>query len=318
MKTFSLSQLNDILNENEFFVIDSKVESLHFKDTFKDKYVYSLDNPEQNKNFDELQKALNFFLSKSIKRNSTIVCIGGGATTDFGGFVASTILRGVKWISVPTTLLGMIDAGIGGKVGINSDYGKNLIGSFHLPTHVYTSIDFLSTLPEKEMASGKGELLKYAFLSKDIYNLVEACEPLELIIKECALYKMSVVDQDFKESGAREKLNYGHTFGHAIEKTLKLEHGLAIALGIYFNIKFFTPGLLDKFNQLAKTLEITLPKEVFINDLFFQYLEQDKKNTKKDLIRFIYIPQIGEFKKADLHIDDVKEELNKDEYQSYY
>jgi 3-dehydroquinate synthase len=179
-------------------------------------------------------------------RSDAIIGFGGGSTTDLAGFVAATWLRGVKLIQIPTTLLGMVDAAIGGKTGINTSEGKNLVGSFYAPSAVIVDLDTLLTLAKNEILAGFGEVVKYGFIADErILEIIEADPAIatdpatpefQEIIERSVAIKARVVGSDFKEAGLREILNYGHTLGHAIEhaERYKWRHGAAIAIGMVF------------------------------------------------------------------------------------
>ncbi|HVT21444.1 MAG TPA: 3-dehydroquinate synthase [Mycobacteriales bacterium] len=181
-----------------------------------------------------------------LTRSDAIVAVGGGATTDVAGFVAATWLRGIRVVHVPTTLLAMVDAAIGGKTGINTDAGKNLVGSFHPPAGVVVDLDVLATLPADQWVNGMAEVIKAGFIADPaILELVEsdfagAARPTgvaarELIERAIAM-KVDVVSRDLKEAGLREMLNYGHTLGHAIERLegYRIPHGHAVSIGMVF------------------------------------------------------------------------------------
>lgn len=179
-----------------------------------------------------------------IRRGDAMWGIGGGSTTDVSGFIAATWLRGVDWFAIPTTLAGMVDASVGGKTGINSSAGKNLIGSFHSPQSVLIDISFLDSLSDRDIAAGLAEVIKTGFIGDtQILNILSSVKGvtevkphlLELVERSVAV-KASVVSSDFKESKLREVLNYGHTLGHAVEKREKyqLRHGEAVAIGLVF------------------------------------------------------------------------------------
>jgi 3-dehydroquinate synthase len=185
-------------------------------------------------------------------RSDAVVTVGGGATTDLGGFVAATWLRGVRVVHVPTTVLGMVDAAVGGKTGINTGSGKNLVGSFHEPAGVLCDLELLRTLPREEFVSGLGEVVKCGFIADpQILTLVEAHDPAALdadspvlreLVERAIQVKIDVVVGDLKETGGvdghpgREVLNYGHTLAHAIERTsdYSVRHGEAVAIGCVF------------------------------------------------------------------------------------
>ncbi|HEX4472826.1 MAG TPA: 3-dehydroquinate synthase [Nocardioides sp.] len=197
-------------------------------------------------------------------RSDVVVAVGGGATTDLGGFVAATWLRGVRVVHMPTTLLGMVDAAVGGKTGINTGAGKNLVGSFHEPAGVLCDLELLETLPEAELRSGLGEVVKCGFIADpEILGLVERATPADLgagssmvreLVERAVRVKADVVAGDLREQGAdprhpgREVLNYGHTMGHAVElaSEFELRHGEAVAIGcVYVAELARAAGILD-------------------------------------------------------------------------
>ena len=189
---------------------------------------------------------------KGFTRSDAIVTFGGGATTDLGGFVAATWLRGVRVVHVPTTLLAMVDAAVGGKTGINTAAGKNLVGAFHEPTGVLCDLDLLRSLPREELVAGLGEVVKCGFIADpEILRLVESTDPASLtaespvlteLVERAVRVKVDVVVADLKETGGadghpgREILNYGHTLGHAVEKHsgYAIRHGEAVAVGCVY------------------------------------------------------------------------------------
>jgi 3-dehydroquinate synthase len=239
-----------------------------------------------------------------------IVGIGGGAITDLAGFAAATWLRGIDWIAVPTSLAGMVDASVGGKTGINSDYGKNLIGAFHSPISVIVDIDFLHTLSARDLSAGMAEVIKCGFISDpEILNLSAKCSTQNLLTNQAVLedlvyravaVKASVVSIDFKESYAREALNYGHTLGHAIEKHSKyqLRHGEAVAIGMVFVAELAASrGLIDPAavalhrDLLSRfNLPITFDRQAWSKLL--PMLSLDKK-TRGNMLRFVVLDGIG-------------------------
>lgn len=292
MQNISFSQLIQSIENYDHFIIDQTVYKLYENELspLKSKKVFFVIEPEQSKNISTFNTILENFLEVGITRSSTIVAIGGGATTDLAGFVASTILRGVKWISVPTTLLGMVDASIGGKVGINTKHGKNLVGNFHEPINTYFCFDFLNTLNSMELESGRGEILKYCFLDESIKRkCIEEGFSNDLIF-DCAKLKMNIVKSDLKESGNRVVLNFGHTFGHAIEKLANIPHGVAVAKGIEINLKFFSPNLINDFNHLCSILKIKIPYGLKLDyKSFFNLIKSDKKNKSNLEVGFVCI-----------------------------
>ncbi len=314
-------QIEEIDTDLILLVVDSNVYNIYRTKfdflKWKNKKVFlwkSLDG-ESTKTYDELKHCLEFFLSKNIHRNAHLVAIGGGACSDFGGMVASLILRGIKWSVVPTTMLSMIDAAIGGKVAINSEYGKNLVGAFNLPENIYIVNDFLKTLDKSNVYCGNGELFKYCFLNKEIYQAVVADREISEVISMCAAYKQSIVEQDFKESGMRKYLNLGHTFGHAIEKIYKLPHGVAVAWGMVIIFKLYDlEHSLVEMKTLLDHIEIDMKESVWFNknfpvDEIMTYIMKDKKVASNTEIDIVLSPNIGEVEIRRVSFNELNERL---------
>ncbi len=199
---------------------------------------------ESTKSLRNVEFCYNRMAQERIERSSFIVALGGGVIGDLAGFVAATYMRGIGFVQVPTTLLAQVDSSVGGKVGINLKFGKNLVGSFYQPNLVLCDIDALNTLPDRELRAGLSEVIKYAIiydsamfkrLEKDIDKLLNKdTKTLASIIARCCQIKAEVVAADEKESGLRAILNFGHTIGHALEAITnynKLLHGEAVAVG---------------------------------------------------------------------------------------
>ncbi|MGX8274735.1 3-dehydroquinate synthase [Streptomyces sp. PBSH9] len=243
-------------------------------------------------------------------RTDVIVGIGGGATTDVAGFVAASWLRGVRWIAVPTTVLGMVDAAVGGKTGINTAEGKNLVGAFHPPAGVLCDLAALASLPVHDYVSGMAEIIKAGFIADPvILDLVEA-DPegartpsgphtAELIERSIRV-KAEVVSSDLKESGLREILNYGHTLGHAIEKNerYKWRHGAAVSIGMVFAAELgrlagrLDDATADRHRRILESVGLPL---TYRGDQWPKLLENMKvdKKSRGDLLRFIVLDGIG-------------------------
>ena len=201
---------------------------------------------ESTKNFSRLERIIETLLTAKIERSTTVIALGGGVVGDLTGFAASIVLRGISFVQFPTTLLAQVDSSVGGKTGINTAQGKNLVGSFHQPIAVFIDIETLKTLPERELRAGYGEICKYGLLGdEDFWSWLEeqgaavlAREPAPTshAIQTCCAAKASIVAVDERESGARALLNLGHTFAHALEAELgysgALLHGEAVAMGI--------------------------------------------------------------------------------------
>ena len=256
------------------------------------------DQGELTKDLNSFKRCVEYLAEVGVDRQTVIIAIGGGALSDFAGFVASVFLRGLNWQVIPTTLLSMIDAAIGGKTALNLESGKNLIGSFHLPEKIYIDPTFLESLAPEEFESGCGELLKYGLLSKEIYQAVVAGEKLVELIKMCSAFKQEIVHKDFNDKNLRKILNLGHTFGHAFEKSLSLPHGTAVVWGIEFiNIYFLEKKLSSEIENLKLSLNINTVLDFNKISQFktqvLSYLSTDKKR-EDGKINLVLISDIGE------------------------
>ena len=190
---------------------------------------------EESKNLETYGKILNFLAENQLTRTDAVVALGGGVTGDMAGFAASTYLRGIKYVQIPTTLLSQIDSSVGGKTAIDLECGKNLVGAFCQPSLVLCDVDTLSTLPKEIFIDGMGETAKYAVLDEKIFSLIEKGDyDIKDLIYLCIDYKRKIVEEDEFESGVRKYLNLGHTPAHGIEKlsSYTLPHGRAVAMGL--------------------------------------------------------------------------------------
>lgn len=269
----------DLISEfkEKFVIVDENVFKLHpFLDKLDSKNLFIIKEAEKEKTFEGVEKILHFLFERGASREAHIVAIGGGALSDLVGFVASIYKRGIKWSVVPTTILSLIDASIGGKTAVNSQFGKNLIGSFYHPEIIYVDYEFFKSLPKEEIDSGHGELLKYAFLSRKVANLVKKKNLKEAYV-EAAKFKQKIVKKDPLEKGERKLLNLGHTVGHAIEAHTKMPHGICVLIGLKAVLKMYRVDLLPIFLELQNTLKITEPIISLEEEKINHYLNQDKK-----------------------------------------
>ena len=275
------------------------------------KDFYTLKKGELAKSHSELNKIYSALIEKKYGRDTLILAIGGGVTGDLAGYAASTYMRGIQLLHVPTTLLADVDSSIGGKTGINFNNRKNMIGTFYQPEAVLIDTDFIRTLPEGEFVSGLGEVIKYAFITtKNFYDftfnnldkiLSRNFEVLNKIIYESVLFKSSVVAKDEKESGLRKILNFGHTFAHAYESDLnfKIKHGEAVIAGIISALYLsYIKGYLreKKLNEFLTNLSlIKLPTGLkkLNTENVLDFMRNDKKN-RGNKIKFILLKNIGE------------------------
>jgi len=241
-------------------------------------------------------------------RSDTVVGLGGGATTDLAGFVAASWLRGVAVVQVPTTLLGMVDAAVGGKTGINTAEGKNLVGAFHPPAGVVCDLATLATLPQADLVAGLAEVVKCGFIADPvILDLVAdagATDPSSPVLRElvgrAVQVKADVVGQDLRESYLREILNYGHTFGHAIEQveSYRWRHGEAVSVGMVYVAELarlaglVDDALVDRHRQLLTSLGLPTTYRDDRWDQLLVAMRRDKK-ARGSLLRFVVLEALA-------------------------
>ena len=322
-----ISNLSQIFKKNSIkfkkclLVLDKNIPKRYIKQISKSlkkydvyKLIYSAD--EKNKNQKNVSKILDLLLKKNFSRDDCLISIGGGITGDVTGFAASLFKRGLKFVNIPTTLLSQVDSSVGGKTGINTSQGKNLIGSFYQPKIVISDVDFLKSLPFREIVCGYAEIIKhsliankkfYNFLNKNITNILKLKSPtIERSIYESCKIKKSIVEKDEKEKDLRKILNFGHTFAHAYEASLnfskRLNHGEAVILGMKsafefsYNKKFITR---KEFDTAIKHLNnshfpISIKNYFTIKNInqIVSFMMMDKKNSSKN-IKLMLIKKIG-------------------------
>ncbi len=268
---------------------------------------------EKAKSDSVLQNIYSELLKHKFERNSLIIAFGGGVIGDLAGFASATYLRGIHLVQFPTTLLAQVDSSIGGKVGINPEQGKNLIGAFKHPLFVFSDIALLKTLPKDELLCGLGEVVKYGLIKNPgLFNFLENnmddildydSDALKFIVSESTKIKANIVQQDEKESGLRMILNFGHTFGHALEADFgykDLKHGQAILLGMKCAVYYagqsgkLNKSVADRINQLLKKIPIEYDKNGVNPKTLYERMQFDKK-VKNSNIRLVLIKDIGSF-----------------------
>ena len=314
-------KLNSIYFEKCFIVIDRNIPKKfisNIKRSLKNKkvYVFFFNASEKNKNINSVNKILEILLNKNFSRNDVLISLGGGITGDVSGFAASLFKRGLKFINIPTTLLAQVDSSIGGKTGVNSKYGKNLIGSFYQPSLVISDTQFLKSLSKREIICGYGEILKHSlidnknffnFLNNNLKKIINLSSPfIEKAIYESCKIKKKVVEKDEKEIGLRKILNFGHTFAHAYEAGLgynhKLNHGEAVILGMKTALSFsFKENMLSRseynliINHIYNSgLPFSVKNYFSIKDLnkLLSFMIKDKKNNSGN-INLVLLKKIG-------------------------
>ncbi len=310
ISVFAQKILATVKGQKYLVVISEKVDRLYGKILGipkENKFV--LKDGEKEKNFKNYEKILNCALKMKLTRKDAIVAIGGGVVGDMAGFAAATYMRGIDFIQIPTTLLACVDSSVGGKTAIDTKFGKNLVGAFYQPKIVLINPKFLKTLDDRQFKTGMGEVVKYSFIEKSCKcddelhltnfisekyeQILERKEKvLAQLIEICVRLKISVVQKDEKESGLRRILNFGHTYGHAIEKITKYKkytHGEAVVEGIKFafnlalkqnlidkNYKFLAEDIIKKYNFRE------IPK--FNMKKMVEFMQMDKKATANSIV----------------------------------
>lgn len=295
-KIFKYTNANKIL-----LVVSAKVDKLYGKQlNFKNCYKVVLPDGENQKSFMNYEWLCNCASKLKLERKDAIVAVGGGVVGDIAGFAAATYLRGIDFIQIPTTLLACVDSSVGGKVAINTDFGKNLVGAFYQPKAVFCNINFLTTLDERQLKTGLAEIVKYAFIEKscehsqyyELFDFLSAnfhkilsknLSVLSELVKICLNLKASVVTKDEKEQGLRKILNFGHTLGHAIERLTnykKYTHGEAIIIGMKFAITLAFQKNLILEDYKIKALEL-------INN--YSIVKKIPKFNTKKLMELMYL-----------------------------
>jgi len=302
-------------------VIDNRVpkkllEKINFLLKKKKKFKYFFNSSEINKNQKTINKLLDILLKNNFHRNDCLISIGGGITGDVSSFAASIFKRGIKFINIPTTLLAQVDSSIGGKTGINSKYGKNLIGTFYQPNLVISDTNFLKSLPKREIICGYAEMLKHSlimdkklfnYLEKNGNNILKLKKPfLEKAIYQSCLVKKKIIEKDENEKNIRKILNFGHTFAHAFEATnnysKKLNHGEAVLLGMVCALNIANQNkkiIKADYNRIInhyKKLNLPINVKKFFAKKNIKkillFMKKDKKNNNNK-INLVLLKKIG-------------------------
>lgn len=291
----SISDLK-IKSDNNVFVIDKNVKNFYnLENIIKNSPEYIYHASEENKNYYELEKIYNFFLESNVNRKTTIVAIGGGITCDIAAYAASTYKRGCELILVPTTLLAMVDAAIGGKTAINFHNIKNCIGSFYPAKEIFLIPEFLTSLSNNILQSGVAEVVKTLLISNNL-ELLKKTNITKATILEAMKVKMQICQADLYEQNVRKKLNLGHTFGHVLESCsgYSISHGIGVALGMRIAAKLsleldkITTARFDEINGILDNFGLPKYDREFFpnvtNDTLKNILLQDKKFAQKQTI----------------------------------
>ena len=302
--------------EKKFLIVsDDRIPNVYIntiKKQLKKVDVFIFPHGENNKSLDNYKLIIERLVKEDFSMKDYIIALGGGVVSDLAGFVASTYKRGMNLINIPTTTLAMVDASVGGKVALNFDKLKNVIGAFYHPNYILIDIDTLETLPKRHYINGVIEALKTGMIGdKELYNIFfngDYREHIEEIIYRSLQYKIKIVEQDEKEENIRKVLNFGHTFGHAYETYFLMKnylHGEAVALGIV-TISKDKPYLEDikkLFTKWGIKLNINVEKDKIIN-----IIRNDKK-CDDDIVDLIIVDEIGKSKIVPTKIEDLSRYL---------
>ena len=306
------------LGSNLVIVVDEKVADLYGHELYSYFIIKSISTKiitippgEQSKSRAIKQYIEDKMLEQHCGRDTVMIALGGGVVTDLAGFVAATYCRGIPVIYIPTTVIGMVDASIGGKTGINTPFGKNLLGTFTSPKAVFINPKYLETLPEREYLSGFSEVIKHAliydagyfyFIESNIDAIKERDQSiLEKIIRRSCEIKMEIVSADEKETGKRVILNFGHTIGHALEKLsdYQLSHGEAVAIGMVaesflsMKLKHLSSENLNRIMVCLRAIGINCYVPIqFSKDDLLSAMARDKKNRQQEN-HFVLLQDIG-------------------------
>jgi 3-dehydroquinate synthase len=321
-----LSELTSSISKYDriaFFYSESQAEYIPKLSIENEMHYFPLPDGESAKSAHTLAQMWDWMGAAGFTRSDLVVAIGGGTVTDAAGFLSATWLRGIDWIAIPTTLAGMVDASVGGKTGINSEYGKNLIGAFHSPRKVIIDSKWLKTLSSRDIAAGLAEVIKTGFIGdQSILDLMQNFDLdrdrnnydlLNQLIEKSVAVKSAVVSSDFKESFGREVLNYGHTLGHAVERHSKyaLRHGESVSIGLVFaaHLSQIHCGLDEQIVQQ----HISLLEKVGLPTTYdraalpqLQALMSVDKKSRGNTLRFVGISGVGKTQRIEgLSSDEV-------------
>ena len=312
--------------QKNFVVTDSNVEKLYgkwFEKHFPNTEIFVLPAGEAHKTFFSLNAILEKMAGAGLHRTSRVFAVGGGVVGDIAGLAAALYMRGISLVQIPTTLLAQVDSSVGGKTAVDLGGVKNIVGAFYQPQEVLIDPAFLQTLPKREIECGLGEIVKYAALNGEIFDLLESdierlhdLEFLQTLIPACVGHKARVVEADEKESGERKSLNVGHTTGHAIELSSGLSHGESVLYGMLLETRMaISAGVCEKEygERLLAIVQKAISQEVDFSTLEkdAEKAKADKKNTDDYKIAMSVAKAKNEWTVFSLPFDEYKTELVK-------
>ena len=312
-----------IPSEKVVIITDTNVRRCYLKD-FPSCEVIEIGTGENIKNLDTIRTIYGKLVDYEADRSSFIVGVGGGIVCDITGFAASTYLRGLRFGFVPSTLLSQVDASVGGKNGVNFGGYKNMVGVFNQPEFVICDMSILRSLPEVEISSGFAEIVKHAAIGDvDLFSYLEKYhekalkldpEMIEDLVYGSLLIKSSIVNRDEKETGERRKLNFGHTFGHAIEGTTGIPHGEAVSLGMVIAAAFSTKRnhlLAEDSERIVELLrKLKLPTKMKLDrERVLDALRKDKKRENESM-HFVFLQGIGNSVVEEISMEELASIVN--------
>ncbi len=310
-----------------FVLTDSNVYALYgdfFRAHFAEGEIFVLPAGEENKNFQSLYAILEKMAGAGLRRTSRLFAVGGGVVGDIGGLAAALYMRGISCVQIPTTLLAQVDSSVGGKTAVDLGGIKNIVGAFYQPCEVWIEPAFLSTLPEREIKCGLGEIVKYAALNGEIFDRLQAQENwrdtsfLTGLLTACVRHKAGVVERDEKESGERRSLNVGHTTGHAIELKSRLSHGEGVLWGMRIETKIaILRGVCEEsygkalLSLIDKALALAPVGRVDFSSIgeWAEYARADKKNGEDGNIQMAVAKRKGEWTMLSLPFAEYQQSL---------
>ena len=310
----ALSKIAELINLDRkvLIVTDSGVPSEYANEVAKrchSAYIFTVEQGETSKNFDNYKALLKVLVDNSFTRTDCVVAVGGGVVGDLAGFVASSYMRGVDFYNIPTTLLSQVDSSIGGKVAIDFEGIKNVVGAFYQPKKVIIDSNVLKTLDKRQLSAGMAEAIKMACnFDKELFEIIEGSADLDsdidTVIEKSLMIKRDVVEKDPKEKNLRRVLNFGHTVGHAIESDNKLGallHGECVALGM---LPMSAPNVRERLIPILE--KYNLPISISVDyDAMVEFVIHDKK-ASGDEVTIVYCNEIGSFDMKKIKVSEIK------------
>ncbi|MGT2948151.1 3-dehydroquinate synthase [Streptococcus devriesei] len=317
-----------IITDNRVGSLYAEKVKLSLEDAGFETVVFDFLEGEASKNLTTVNKAYEFLVKQGMTRSDGIIALGGGVVGDLAGFVASTYMRGIHFLQIPTSLTAQVDSSIGGKTGVNTPFAKNMVGTFTQPDGVLIDPDTLKTLGQRELIEGMGEVIKYGLIADtELWDKLDALDGSaasildnsEMIIYRSCEVKRKVVVEDELDNGIRLYLNFGHTIGHAIEATAgygKVMHGEAVAIGMVQMSRvaekkgLMPEGITEKIAAMCAKFGLPTAYEPWDVEKMYQALKHDKK-ARGQMIKTVIVPQLGQAAINQISLQEMKEYLEK-------